>query len=59
MCCSVMLLLIFGAPALEQLTVLDFLKIPRVTLGSDGAMQGAGILQSYMLQAVLFLASTA
>jgi len=46
MCCSVMLLLIFGAPALEQLTVLDFLNTPRVNLGSDGAMQGEGILQS-------------
>jgi len=41
-----MLLLIFGAPALEQLTVLDFLNTPCVTLGSDGVMQGEGILQS-------------
>jgi len=41
-----MLPLNFGAPALEQLTVLDFLNTPHVTLGSGGAMQGEGILQS-------------
>jgi hypothetical protein len=46
MCHSVMLLLNFGARALEQLTVLDFLKTLCVTVGSDGAMQGEGILQS-------------
>jgi len=46
MCHSVMLLLIFDAPTLEQLTVLDFLNTPRVTLDSDGVMQGEGIQQS-------------
>ena len=54
-----MLLLNFDTPALDQLAVLDFLNMPRVTLSSGGAMQGEGILQSQMLQAVLSIASTA
>lgn len=57
-CCSVSLLLNFGIPALEQLAVLDFLNMLRVTLSSGGAMQGDGILQSQILHAVLSIATT-